>query len=1198
VTDKLGVLCSRTRAGVKVAFLPIFLAFIGLLLPCVALHGQVQTGISGTVADSSGAVIPGAKVTITNTSTGVVSATTTTSIGTFTVVGLQPGTYSVAADSSGFMNSVGQVMVEVARISTINISLQPGSTSQTVNVKETAITLDTTSPVVGTTLEPELVKDAPIEISGLARQIDSFSYLAPGVQGSATYHNINGGDTFENEVQFNGVPVAFVQYQGNQSNLNPPYEAVNEFRVSGSTFDAQYGPGQGAVTFNMASGTNDLHGDAFEIIRNQLFDSDGFFPVRFSPSGKPEPPVNQENNYGFTVGGPVILPHLYKGRNRTFFHFSADWFRQNQAQNSIGTVPTAAEKSGDFSHFMGVDSAGNQIVVPIYDPTTGMPFPNNKIPSNRISALATSLLSDIPNPDPGVGVNNGQVSNKLPTIPSVPIRQTLWAYTLDETLTTSQSIHFSQWRDVLNSPTFSFAPIVPISNPLQSEATNQNLGSGFLLNYVKTINPNLVLTAGADWIGNNISQFNGNTQVNFAGVQGGDTLPLITFDGQSASTGWGVAGGEFLECCEGGLTLTNNRLLGIVGVTNMLWTKGRHTTNFGFQVRHDFQDIVDCVFCSGTFNFTQRTTSTPDSSDQNFGYYGSSFASFLLGEVDATERIFAGEDKLRNKAFAGYAQDSFKVSKRLTVSAGIRWDVFVPFTENHNNIVYLDRTEPNPGAGGLLGAATKFGDCPGCSGITRAAIHWKNFQPRLGVSYQISPKTVLQAGGYITYLNGGAYEFGTAFTASFMSSQLQGSFLRSSTGSSTPGYGSWDAQTLPAPAPTPFSPTVANGGEIFDFPAVHRNAATDLDNTTTVGTSPYDQAWNAGVQRELPWGTFVTVSYVGNRAIHLPTTLELSNQPNPSVLQYGSLLGDNILDPAVVAAGFKPPYPGYVAQYGAAATLEQALTPYPQLGAYFPAYEMDGTSFYNALQAQGEKRFSNGVSYLADITLARNTANTAVASTPDTFNGMNAYNPRPEYARSPLDQVYNFKLVGTYALPFGHGKRYLNSTNTFISELVAGWQISGILEYEGGNPFGAQNSFNPVLVNGFDRPNIVPSVHLKTFSYSRSKAFFTGKTPTQPVQFPTNAFQNTGPWALGTAVRSYPALRTPPLRLESFNAIKSFRIGDHVQASLRIDYFNAFNRTQLQSPDNNSLDSTFGQITNLSSQISNRQGQATFRVEF
>lgn len=196
-----------------------------------------------------------------------------------------------------------------------------------------------------------------------------------------------------------------------------------------------------------------------------------------------------------------------------------------------------------------------------------------------------------------------------------------------------------------------------------------------------------------------------------------------------------------------------------------------------------------------------------------------------------------------------------------------------------------------------------------------------------------------------------------------------------------------------------------------------------------------------------------------------------------------------------------------------------------------------------------------------------------------------------------LPRVHKRRTNCTYALPFGAGKAYLNS-NRLLSEVVGGWQFSAILNYAGGTPFGAQNSYNPLLVNSFDRPNIVSGVSLKTYSYSRSKDFFTGKTATQPVQFTTNAFQNTGPWQLGSSKRAYAALRTPPLRIESFDAIKSFRLGERVQASLRLDYFNAFNRTQLQGPDNNSLDSTFGQITNLSSQISNRQGQATFRVEF
>ena len=196
-------------------------------------------------------------------------------------------------EATGFKIVKTTLTVEVAKMSSANLQLSPGSTTETVEVKEADVSLNTTSPGIGTTIEPELVNNAPIEINGLARQIDSFMYLAPGVQGNATSHVINGGVSFENDVQFNGVPVAFVQFEGNQTYINPPYEAVSEFRVDSSTFDPQFGLGQGAVTFNMASGTSQLHGDVFEILRNQFFDSAGFFPVRFGPNGTPEAPVDQ-----------------------------------------------------------------------------------------------------------------------------------------------------------------------------------------------------------------------------------------------------------------------------------------------------------------------------------------------------------------------------------------------------------------------------------------------------------------------------------------------------------------------------------------------------------------------------------------------------------------------------------------------------------------------------------------------------------------------------------------------------------------------------------------------------------------------------------------------------------------------------------------------------------------------------------------
>ena len=652
--------------------MPLLICSVMFLLTASRLNAQVENGINGTVTDSSGAVIAGAHVTVTSTSTNVTSNAVTSSVGSFTIVGLIPGNYSVVAEATGFKSTQTNVTVEVSQMSTVSVQLVPGATTETVRVAEAAIALDTTSPGIGTTLEPELVKTAPIEINSLARQIDSFMYLAPGVQGNASSHNINGGVNYENEVDFNGVPVAFVDYAGVQTDINPPYEMVDEFRVNSSTFDARYGLGMGAVTYNMASGTNQLHGDAFEILRNQLFDSDGFFPVRFSADGKPAPPINQQNNYGFTLGGPVILPKLYNGKNRTFFHFSSDWFRQNQAQNSIGTVPTPAMKSGDFSNF--VDASGTQI--PIYDPQTGQPFPGNIIPQSRFSPLAQSLLPLLPNPD-RAGLVFGLQSNKSPAVHSLAISQLIWGYTLDHNLSASQSIHFSQWHDTITSPYFSGAPIVPATNELQSLINNANVGSGFLLNYVKTVTPNLVATAGANWIGNNNDIKDALTGVSFPGVVGGTTFPDVGFDGQNAPTPWGAYGGGFIS----GFTNRNSRRLGVVLVNNWLWNKGRHTFNIGEEFRRTFQDVLNCLGCGGAFSFSQKTTSTPDASDPNFGAYGSSFASFLLGEVDSGTRILSSEIRLRNNAFSSYFQDVIKVNRRLTANVGIRWDIMVPLTK-------------------------------------------------------------------------------------------------------------------------------------------------------------------------------------------------------------------------------------------------------------------------------------------------------------------------------------------------------------------------------------------------------------------------------------------------------------------------------------------------------------------------------------
>lgn len=1143
---------------------------LGLLLPAGRLDAQALSGITGTVSDSTGAVVTGAHVTLRNEATGTVATTITNSMGTYAMTGLSPAVYSLSVEASGFERYVRKgVNIEVGTVPTVDVHLTLGANTQTIEVSGEALTLNTTQPQLGTTLEPKVLNQLPIEISGNARQIDQFVFLAPGVQGSAWSKEISGGINFESGVAFNGIPLVQPNMQGQQTYINPPFEMVNEFRVERSTFSAQYGLAQGVVTYSMASGTNRLHGDAFEINRNNFFDSNGFFPSNFNAQGNPIPPVDHENNYGFTIGGPMVIPHLYNGKNRTFFLFTAEWFKQNQALTSIGTVPTAAMKQGDFSNF--VDSTGKQI--PIYDPTTGQPFPGNVIPASRFSALAKSILPAIPDPDRS-GTNYGLQSNKSPSVTSAPLIEHLWGFTVDHTINQKQSVHYAQWEDNQQTKNFAAAPIVPVSSPIQSEMSNYNYAAGYLLNYVNTVTPNLVATAGISWLGKLDGQANGNQNVDFAGVESSNVFPSVSFNGQNSITSWGI---------DNGLLTNSDRQLGISIVNNWLWSKGRNTFNIGGEFRRAYDDTFSCTQCGGRFNFSNAETSTPDSSDPNFGSYGSSFASFLLGMVDSASRVEANEMALRNLDVSSYIQDDIKLTPRLTINAGLRWDIMVPFTEKHNQIVFLDENATNSLAGNLPGAAGVFGHCPTCAGFTRADISWKHFGPRFGFAFAIDKKTVLQGGAYLVFLNGGAYEFGSSNVSVNMGNVLFGEFSRQSTGSNTPGYGNWDTTVLQKPAAVAFTPTIANGSNITYF---NRN----------LGLAPYQEAWSLNVQRELPWNMFLTVAYLGSRDIHLPSALNPINQPNPSILQYGSLLSQPVNSPEAIAAGIQTPYPNFVSDFGGSATVEQALRPFPQYSSVQNLYDMTGTFYYNAFQVQGEKRFSNGLSYLASVNFDKQMSNydrywfTGWYSTV-----LNKYNQKPEWAVSAFDPRYQAKFAATYELPIGKGHAFLNHGG-MMNEVFGGWQISGIFDYEGGTPFGV--SENGSGINGTERPNVVAGVSRKTYGYKHVKDYFLGTGPA-PEVFTTDAFAPTAnQYVLGDTARIYRSLRNPPLRMENLDAIKHFSLGENVHASLRVDYFNAFNRTRFQNPDNNISDGNFGRVTGEGSQIINRQGQVTFRVEF
>jgi len=1156
---------NKIKAPVNIGFF-LKTASLSCLFACFfilssVLSAQTISSITGTVTDASGAVVANATVTVTNDATGVKKTTTTNSAGSYNVTDLIPGTYTVKVENAGFQTSVlTGIGVEVAHAATVDAVLKTGEASTSITVQENAISLDTTQPDLNTTIENKVVQELPNEVSGgRGRQIDSLIFLAPGVTGGTFSKRINGGVDFQSEVVFNGIPMAQSETQGYQTIWNPPFELVNEFNVLRSSFSAQYGLAQGVVTYHTASGTNALHGDGFEIIRNNFFDARGAY--------QPTVPIDQENNYGFSIGGPVIIPHLYNGKNKTFFYATAEWYRENQTATGTYSLPTAAEKAGDFSG----------LGVTIYNPvnsgcnangnTPGMPFRGNVVPALCFSKNSASLLQYIPNPTlPGYqnNANNGEGV--------LPVRQDPWGFNIDHNINEKQSLHFAMWRDKQTSYGDNTGTDLPFSSPLADKTVYPDLGTVFIINYAYTVTPHLVVTAGASWLGELNFQLpeRTGTQPTISAAPDAPILPELIFQGNYSPTTEGASNTDSV-----------NRKLGTVLENNYLWIKGKQTFNIGIEYRRTYQDDNECQNCAGNFYFSNNTTADPNYAVNNdLSTTGNSFASFLLGQVDSANRIGTIEERLRNRDYAIYVQDDIKWSPKLTFNLGVRWDIMQPFTEIGNNIVYFNSTIPDPAAGNLLGAATKFGNCTGCAGVDRAAIKWDHFTPRGGVSYQINDKTVLQGGFSMNFLDGGAYEYGTSKVAVNYGNLLDGSTTYKTTGTTSPGFGNWDTNSLPLPTPIAFNSSLGTASAIDAFDPNHD------------GIAPYDLVWNIGIQRQLPYQMFLSASYTGNRGNRLTSQLNPINQLNPSYLSLGPILGDLVTSPQAVAAGIKIPYAGFVQQYGGSATVLQALLPYPQFASIFNNFDDNGSSLYNAAQVQVEKRYTNGLSFLVAYSLSRLMSDTGSGFTSFASSSLNKNNQKAEWSIDGNDSTNALNIAGTYELPFGKGRTFMSNPSKVVQALAGGWQISPLLTYATGTPLQVTVPGDPLgcaePTCTSNRPNVISGV-TQQFSYNN---VYSG----QPV-LNAAAFSNPGVWAIGNEQRELSGARNPFNANENISAAKYFQLGEHVKLKIEVEYFNLFNRVIFGSPDTTLTDTNFGKVIN-SQANTRREGQAHFEIRF
>jgi hypothetical protein len=1144
---------SPKEAGVK-DFLRVlsFSWLLGAVLVVTAAGQTTNGSIQGTVVDAGNAAVVGATVTGRNMDTGLTVAATTTSAGLFSLPNLPPGRYALTVEAKD-MKKYTQEGVTVSTNSTVglDVQLQVGSNSETVNVAADASQLETETSDLGSTVPSSLVANLPLEVSGTIRNPVQFITLIPGFVGnvgnnpgsnSTDDFKVNGGQEGGTDILVDGVSISLVS-PNTQWNKGVSTEGVQEFKVLQSNFSPEYGEsGDGIVSLTMKSGTNAFHGSAYDFLRNRVLDANSWTNNIL----RNKKPIDTQNDFGFTVGGPVYLPHLYDGRNKTFFFFDYEGFRFQTGAYSIDSFPNANFRSGNFAALCtegfsgGICSNANH---QLYDPTTHNAIPGNVLsndPNYTESTVMKNVFALLP-PASG-GLQNNVVDRSLSQT-----RANLWDLKIDQIISPKQRISFGFDYDNTNTGgTSDLGPIFGSHTPQDTRYAR------FGHNYV--FSPTVVnqfLFGFSRRFRGEVSNSLGQgypAKIGLTGVRN-TTFPCIKWNGGFNYQVNNCGDSEFAD----NVYQIND---------SVSWVKGKHTLKFGGEVRMLQFNVKRLTTASGEFDFSSAETS-------NGGTGGDPVASSLFGLVNTSTLNYGGFSGVRYKDFSFYGQDTYRVTSRLNLNYGLRYDVDIPATEAQNRFSAVDPTLPNPGAGGILGAYTYFGSGPGRNGRKRPQdIYRKAIGPRLGFAYSIDDKTVLR-GGY----------------GIFYEPLKEGSFADQDS------LGFFNRQTI----------TPTNGGPIQIDNGVH-HLFPDLGPFTPDGQNgnngvilvpansgrPADiQSWNLDVQRQIAKNLAISVAYVGSKGTHLPALNHLPNQVNPKFLGLGSEL---IMDvscltagtcPNAVAAGVTVPYAGF------AGNINQALRPFPQYGnfnlednSFTP--DRSGNSTYHAMQLQVNKRFAQGLSFLVSYTVSKNITDADSAGPgvsgfigTNSFAGENSYNRAAEKAVSQLDTPQSLVASFFYELPVGRGKPLLNQGGV-VDRVVGGWYVSGVASYHSGLPTevyqNCTGTAGDVLFGGCEnygtvgaRVNVIPGVPL-----TNSKSNF---NPATTSFFNPNAFSliNTAgsglPLAFGNERRTLAGARAFGSRNEDFTLGKKTRLfGERANLDFRAEFFNIFNRHIFQQP--------------------------------
>jgi hypothetical protein len=1143
----------------KASTLPALLA---LLLWAGLLYGQGgATGtILGTVTDNSGAVVPKASVTVTNTGTSVASHTLTSDTGNYTMPYLNPGTYRVSVEAPGFQKAVvDNISLVVDQQVRVDAVLKPGTVTQVIEVRANPVALDTDNAAVSQLLSNKQVVDLPLN----GRNWTSLLFVSPGAvtvgsemgsmrQGEGNGISINGGRPESNNYTLDGLGASDVALSTPAIILS--IDAIQEFKVQADSYSAEYGFAANQVNIISRSGTNQLHGSLFEFDRNNVFDAR-------SPIAQPTLPTLRQNQFGFVVGGPVLLPHVYDGRNKTFFLANYEGWRVRNGITEIGNVYTPAELSGNFSA-SGWPEPGTAACAAALakaqpcnpeNPTTGLAFPSDQIPSTMFSRQATVDLATNMFPAPNCTPANCAGDDLLVStaLPNTANQQT---YRVDQDLRRFGKIFgrgtYATYTTTNLPSTFS----VPLGETSFIETEKQ-----WEVSHTITFHGNIVNNfrfGHMDAVADEGAPAPSAAQISALGMTGIFThfAPLqaswsyLSFP----STGYSNMGGPVNA-------YTGSEIPSWEFADSLTIVKGKHTITTGADFRHWVvnRNLDDDFF--GDYNFRNDTITTNGVGcttvvcgtgnaigDYLLGYY-SNVGGFIPGPMSPTTE--AGNPQLHvYNYFAPFVQDDWKVTPRLTLNLGLRWDYrSVPY-EVANKFFWLDVNNPN---GGLCFADQKLltdGVAPVGNGFfeycgRRAPANpglYKPFAPRLGFAYRPfgGEKTVVR-GGYGIYYD------------SFESREIDDS------GDFYP-YSVRDSLT-PTIQPVTTAPKLTN--QLFPpfttLTEVSPASATFIAVIESeLPLNPYMQQWTLSVEHQLARNTTLEVNYIGLKGTHL-------------------------LDRHNIAQPYPPSNPA-ICQANPANCPAAPRLPYPNFTGFYINSDWHGNSDYNAGNIKLERRTSS-MALTTIFTWAKSLDDKSAAAGLGYDGGgyqgfMNNHDMRRDYGPSDFDVDHRFVTSYVYSLPFGRGKHFLGNASKALDYAVGGWELTGITTFQTGFPYSIDcTDISGILDSQAQRCDRVPGVPIIPATRTTS-AWINTAAFSQP---PIGVYGNTGRGIL----------RQPGINNWDIGFFKNFNFTESKTLQLRFESFNTWNHPQYYvpltgptagggcNPDCTLSDPTFGKIT-------------------